>query len=139
MLFNSLLSPISQHTTIILHCNTISADHFVLNKHIVKLRSLSILCLPVSTPLLCLSVSIYQLEVEFPIRYVVPSDKRCTSSLHKYNTTIIIVSTSTTPTSSQRDLVHFEKSHTKHRGNQLKGNQHLQTDIDPTLQRVLIW
>jgi len=36
MLFNSLLSPISQHTMIILHCKTISADHFVLDKHIVK-------------------------------------------------------------------------------------------------------
>lgn len=94
--------------------------------------------LPVSIPQLCLSVSIYQLEVEFPIRYVVLSDNCCTSSPNKYNM-IIIVSTSTEPTSSQRDPVHFEKSHAKRRGNQLMGNQHLQTDTHPALGRVPIW
>lgn len=36
MLSNSLLCPISQHTMIIPHCKTISADHFVLNKHTVE-------------------------------------------------------------------------------------------------------
>lgn len=52
---------------------------------------------------------------------------------------IIIISTSTEPTSSQRDPVHFEKSHTKHRGNQLMRNEHFRTDTYPALQRVLIW
>ena len=97
------------------------------------------MCLPISIPQLHLSVSIYQLEVEFPIRYVVLSDNCCTSSPNKYTATIITVSTSTEPTSSQRDLVHFEKSHAKRRGNQLMRNQHLQTDTYPALQRLLIW
>lgn len=89
------------------------------------------MCLPVSVPQLCLSASIYQLEFEFPIRCVVLSENCCTSSPNKYNNMIIISSTCTEPSSSQRDPVHFEKIHSKQ-----GGKQHLQTDTHPALLRV---
>lgn len=90
------------------------------------------MCLPVSIPQLCLSASIYQLEFEFPIRLL--SENCCTSSPNKYNNMIIIFCTCTAPSSSQRDPLHLEKFHSKHRGNQLMKNQHLQMDTDPPLQ-----
>lgn len=77
------------------------------------------MCLPVSVPQLCLSASIYQLEFEFPIRCVVLSENCCTSSPNKYNNMIIISSTCTEPSSSQRDTVHFEKIHSKHGGSSI--------------------